>query len=132
MGAIDLVRIAVSSRSGYESLISSGHLGLVRNKELARSIQLYYDAYDNLLDVNNVFRGFRNAGAVQNYAHGVSVFDERPAAEIVAIAREQPSFAAYLRSQREWAILHASLLERLRGETVTLLEAINAELERRP
>jgi len=133
MGSIDLVRVTIGSRSGYESLISSGHLGLIRNRALARSLQLYYDQYDNILDTGNgVFRAFRNEGAGIYHALGVSVFDERPAEEIVALARDNPDFAAYLRSMREWAIVHASLLENLRAETALLLDAIRAELEKRP
>jgi hypothetical protein len=129
MGAINLVRIKVGSRSGYESLISSGHLGLIENKDLARSMQLYYGSYDNFLDTGNaIFRAFRTDGAAIYQARGVSVFDERPADEIVALARDNPDFAAYLRTVREWAILHANLLEDLRPETEALLAAINAEL----
>lgn len=129
MGSINLIRITVGSRSGYESLISSGHLSLIGDKDLARSLQLYYGAYDDLLDTGNgVFRAFRTDGAAIYHGHGVSVFDERPPEELVALARENPDFAAYLRSTREWAIAHAGLLEELRAETVTLLTAINAEL----
>jgi hypothetical protein len=130
MGAINLVRITVGSRSGYESLISSGHLGLVQNKDLAREIQLYYGEYDDLLDTNTVFRGFRNSGVPAMYARGISSFDERPAEEIVALARENADFAAYLRTTREWAIVHAGLLKELRGKTERLLANIKAEVER--
>jgi hypothetical protein len=132
MGAINLVRISVASRSGYESLISSGNLGLLENRDLARSIQLYYGKYDDLLDTNDVFRGFRNSGAALSYQFGVSVFDERPAEDLIALASEHPAFAAYLRSQREWAVVHAGLLEELRSETETLLAAIHAALGVRP
>ena len=133
MGSINLVRITAGSRSGYDSLISSGHLGLISNRDLARRIQLYYDTYDNLLDTGNrVFRTYRTDGAAIYQGHGLSVFDERPAAEIVAVARENPDFAAYLRSTREWAIIHANLLSQLRGQTEDVLAAINAELEKRP
>ena len=130
MGAINLVRITVGSRSGYESLISSGHLGLIPNKDLAREIQLYYGEYDDLADTNAVFRGFRNSGVPAMYAHGLSSFDERPAEEIVALAKENPDFAAYLRTVREWAALHAGLLGELHGKTEALLADIEAELER--
>ncbi|MGD9980646.1 MAG: hypothetical protein AB7H66_16525 [Hyphomonadaceae bacterium] len=130
MGSINLVRITVGSRIAYESLISSGHLGLIENHDLARKIQQYYGLYDDLLDTNTVFRTFRNNGVAANFANDVSSFDERPAAEIIRIARENPEFAAYLRTQREWAILHAGLLEELRVETVQLRDAINAERQR--
>lgn len=130
MGSINLVRITVGSRVAYESLTSSGHLGLIENHDLARQIQKYYGLYDDLLDTNVVFRNFRNAGVVANFANGLSSFDERPASEIIQLARENPDFAAYLRTQREWAILHAGLLEELRVETVRLRDAINAERRR--
>jgi len=132
MGSINLVRITVGTRSGYESLISSGHLSLIANKALARSLQLYYGTYDDLLDTGNgVFRAFRTDGAAIYQARGISVFDERPPEEIIALARDNPDFAAYLRSMREWAIVHAGLLDRLRGETETLLAAIQSELDAR-
>jgi len=133
MGSINLVRITAGSRSGYDSLISSGHLSLISNRDLARKIQLYYDTYDNLLDTGNrVFRTYRTDGAAIYQGHGVSVFDERPAADIIAVARDNPDFAAYLRTQREWAIIHVNLLSQLRAETEEVLAAINAELERQP
>ncbi len=127
MGYVDLVRINVGSRKAYDSLISSGHMGMIQNRALARHIQEYYGRYDDLLDTNAVFRGFRNDGVVNGFAYGVSVFDERPVGEIIALARRDERFAAYLRSQREWAILHANLLVRLKAETETLLHDIEAE-----
>ena len=129
MGAINLVRVNVGSRSGYQSLISSGHLGLIGDEKLARSLQLYYAGFDDLLQAHEVFRVFRNDGAPAFYPLGVSLFDERPADEIVALARDNPDFAAYLRSVRELAFLHANLLDRLRAQTQTLLAAIRSALE---
>ena len=54
--------------------------------------------------------------------------DQRPASEIVALARENPGFTAYLRSQREWAILNWNLLHNSGLETKALLAAIEQEL----
>jgi hypothetical protein len=130
LGSINLVRITVGSRIAYDSLISSGHMGLIENQELARRIQQYYGLYDDLLDTNVVFRTFRNSGVTANFVNGISSFDERPPSEIVRLTRESPAFAAYLRTQREWAIVHAGLLEELRLETVQLRDAINAERRR--
>ena len=129
MGSINLVRVSVRSRNAYESLINSGRLGLLKNRELARHIQTYYGNYDDLLDTQtNVFRTFRTDGSIQQYPLGVSVFDQRPASEIVALARGNPGFAAYLRSQREWAILNWNLLHNSSLETKALLRAIDKEL----
>jgi hypothetical protein len=130
MGAVNLVRISVRSRNGYESLISSGRLGLLRNRPLARRIQAYYGNYDDLLDTQTtVFRMFRNDGAREQFGLGVSVFDQRPATEVVTLAREHPGFAAYIRSQREWAIVHYNLLSNISRDTTALLAAIEQELD---
>ena len=125
MGAIDLVRIRVGARAGYESLISSGHLGLLENRDLARQLQLYYGSYDDLIDTNVVSEHFATPGPLPE--HGISVFDERPVEDIIQLARENEDFAAYLRTTREWAIVHAGLLEDLRIETEELRTAIDAE-----
>ncbi len=130
MGAVNLVRITVGSRNGYESLISSGNLGLVEDRGLARAIQQYYGRYDDLLDTGEVFRAFRNDGASIYHAAGLSVFDRRPLEDIIDIAQRDPAFAAYLRSTREWAIVHAGLLEDLRVESEALLARIRVDLER--
>jgi hypothetical protein len=130
MGSVNLIRITVGSRNGYESLINSGNLGLIRDQELARSIQQYYGQYDDLLDTGVVFRTFRNDGAAIYHANGISVFDERPVEEIIERTRSNPAFAAYLRSTREWAVVHAGFLEDLRIESEALLARIETELER--
>lgn len=130
MSSINLVRVSVRSRNGYESLMSSGRLALIGNRDLARQIQQYYGNYDDLLDTQTtVFRTARNHGVIAQFELGVSTFDQRPAADVVALAREDASFAAYLRSQREWAILHANLLSNIDAETRALLVAIEAELQ---
>ena len=130
MGSINLIRITVGSRNGYESLINSGHLGLIENRDLARRIQKYYNEYDDVRDTaGDVFRPFRNDGVLANYKYGVSVFDERPAQEIIDLAREHEEFAAYLRSAREWGIVHAMFLDDLKTSTEELLVEIEAELE---
>lgn len=130
MGYVDLVRVNLGSRQAYDSLISSGHLGMIENRELARHIQDYYSRYDDVIEASLVFREFRNEGVVSGLGSGVSLFDERPIGEIIALARRDPRFAAYLRSQREWAILHANLLARLKTDTETLLREIEAEQAR--
>lgn len=130
MGSVNLVRINVGSRQAYDSLISSGHMGLIDNRELARHIQEYYGHYDDTMEASQVFRTFRNDAVVDGFGYGVSLFDERPIGEIITLARRDPRFAAYLRTQREWAILHANLLARLKTETETLLREIEAEQAR--
>lgn len=128
LGAVNLVRLSVGSRNGYEALTSTGRLGLLRNRALAQQIQAYYSNLDDLLDTNAVFRMFRNDGAREQFPLGISVFDQRPATEIIALARTNPSFAAYLRSQRELGILHYGMLGDVRSETEVLLAAIEQEL----
>ena len=132
LGSLNLVRTTVSARNGYESLISSGNLGLIENRALARAIQQYYGRYDDLLDTQKVFREFRAVGVRLGYQYGLSMFDRRPVGEVVAVVRDHDDFAAYVRTTREWAIVHARLLEDLRVETEALLSMIRAELDKSP
>ena len=83
-------------------------------------------SYDDLLDTQKLFREFRNEGVRAGYAFGLSAFDRRPIAEIVAVVRESDEYAAYVRTTREWAIAHAGMLEDLRVETERLLAEIDA------
>lgn len=128
LGWLNLVRVTVSARNGYESLISSGNLGLLANRDLARDIQRYYGQYDDLLDTQKLFREFRNEGVRAAYAWGLSAFDRRPVEEVVAVVRDSDEYAAYVRTMREWAIAHAGMLEDLRVDTERLLAAIEREL----
>ncbi len=130
LGWVNTVRSSRGARHGYESLIGSGHLGLLKNRALARKIQRYYTLYDDLVAAQGLFRQFRDEGVFANYAHGLSLFDERPVGEVIEAARANEDFAAYLRTMREWAILHTGLLEELRVETEALLADIKAELAR--
>jgi hypothetical protein len=128
LGAVNLVRVSARSRNAYESLISSGRLAQLRNRALAASIQRYYGNYDDLINASTMIRSFRNDGMRDQYPLGISLWDERPAAEIVALARNNPGFAAYLRTQREWAILQYGLLQNNGKETAALQSAIDKEL----
>lgn len=86
------------------------------------------DELGNIMGAVNLIRV--TVSARDFYRLGLSVFDERPVEDIIALARADEGFAAYLRTTREWAIVHAGLLEDLRVEAETLLAAIRQELQR--
>lgn len=130
LGAVNLVRVSQRSRNAYQSLLSSGRMAQLQNRALTARLQTYYGEYDDLMVTATMLRGFRNDGVREQYALGLSVFDQRPAEAIVALARENPGFAAYLRTQREWAILHYNLLRNISPKTDELLKAIDVELAR--
>ena len=132
LGWVNLVRISIGSRSGFESLISSGHLGLVSDRSLARNIQRYYANYDDLTSTQTMIRDYRNQGVQSAYRFGFSVFGEIPIEQVTEAVREDTEFSAYLRTQREWAILHAYLMAGLRDQAGALLADIEAELDRAP
>jgi hypothetical protein len=128
LGSVNLVRVSQRSRNAYQSLISSGRMAQLQNRALVAQLQAYYGEYDDMLTTATMLRGFRNDGVRDQYPLGLSIFDERPAAEIVALAHDNPGFAAYLRTQREWAILHYNLLHALSPKTDALLKAIDEEI----
>jgi hypothetical protein len=128
LGHVNLVRISVGNRSGYDSLINSGNINLMRDHALSRSIQVYYSNHNNLLDTQALFREFRNDGVRLGYTLGISTFDALPFDEVVALVSESPDYQAYLRSTREWAIVHANIMMARYDEADALLGEIGAYL----
>ncbi|MCF8879847.1 hypothetical protein L5876_08485 [Hyphobacterium sp. SN044] len=124
LGHVNLVRISVGNRSGYDSLINSGNINLVRDHDIAREVQAYYSNHSNLLDTQALFREFRNDGAQMGYELGLSTFDALPFEEVVERISESEAYMAYLRSTREWAIVHANVVIDRREEARSLLTEI--------
>jgi len=132
LGHVNLVRISVGNRSGYDSLINSGNINLLRNNDLSRAIQVYYSNHDNLTDTQAVFREVRNEGVGQGYDLGLGAFDELPFESIVAVVAGSPEYQAYLRTARQWAVIHAALMRDRQAEAITLLADIQTYLESTP
>jgi hypothetical protein len=124
LGHVNLVRVSVGNRSGYDSLINSGNIELIRNHDIAREIQVYYSNHNNLLDTQALFREFRNDVARLGYTLGLSTFDARPFEDVVQRISESPDYQAYLRATREWAIIHANIMIDQRDEAQALLVEI--------
>jgi hypothetical protein len=96
--------------------IAAGHLA-----EIAEDLQAHLDFHDRLYG-SAVAR--ISAADYLLRAAGKAA----PPPSVVAVVRDHEDFAAYVRTTREWAIVHAQLLEDLRVETEALLSMIRAEL----
>ena len=132
LGHVNLVRVSVGNRSGYDSLINSGNIELIRNHDIAREIQVYYSNHNNLLDTQALFREFRNDGARLGYTLGLSTFDALPFDDVVQRISESPDYQAYLRATREWAIVHANIMIERRDEAQALLVEVEDYLRVEP
>jgi len=132
LGHVNLVRISVGNRSGYDSLINSGNINLLRSNELSRAIQVYYSNHDNLTDTQAIFREVRNEGVRLGYDLGLGGFDELPFEATVEVVSGSPAYQAYLRTARQWAVIHAALMGDQQAEAVALLVDIHTYLEDAP
>ena len=121
LGHVNLVRISVGNRSGYDSLLNSGNIKLVRDHDIAREIQAYYSNHNNLMNTQALFMEFRIEGAQLGYTLGLSTFDALPFEEVVERIADSEAYMAYLRTTRELAIVHAAALIARREEARALL-----------
>lgn len=129
LGGLNLVQQNAVNRSGFDALVNSGNLSLIRNRNLAGQIQQYYSAQVSVELTMSIFRDVRNDGVAQFYRLGFSTFGSVPAEQLIAAAREDVAFAAYVRSMDEWAIVSTRVFSRERDSALVLLAALEDELE---
>jgi hypothetical protein len=128
LGMVNLVRTTYGNRTGFEALIGSGHLNLIRNRKISRNIQRYYAAYEDLWSTQSMVREIRNDGVSMSYALGLSAFGEVEAGRVVDVARDSEAYASYLKTLREWAAIHLSIIETQLAAAEQLQAAIEAYL----
>lgn len=126
IGRVNLVRVVYGNRTGFEALIASGDLKLIRDRDTSRQIQQYYANWDELWTTQAMLREIRNQGVVRGYETGLSAFGEIDADKLMALVREDDGYAAYLRTTREWAAVHLNVIDKQTEKAKVLLAAIEA------
>ncbi|MEE2525929.1 hypothetical protein V0U79_06090 [Hyphobacterium sp. HN65] len=98
-----------------------------RDRELSATIQSYYAEYADLQNNLGSFRDIRAAALPVLYRHGFSLFSEHELAPVLAAARTDPEFMAYIRTARELAWGQISIAMGREAEARALLEQIDTE-----
>lgn len=115
------------ARHTYEALLSTGDIGLIRNKALSRLIQSYYA---NAIEVRNLYRIITiNHDKLVNHMHEVGMsIGGNTTEEIIAFAAADATFAAILRSHYTYSGFQIRAMEHSRMLAEELVVAIKAEV----
>ncbi|WP_109259473.1 hypothetical protein [Hyphobacterium indicum] len=128
LARVNLIRGQTVRNTGYNSLVSSGNLRLIRNSELRVTIQSYYAGYEDLQSNLSIFREIRAAAIPVLYRHGFSLFSNTPLAGVTGAADSDPELVAYIRTARELGQAQVSGTLQREAEAVRLLALLDAEL----
>jgi len=118
--AIFILSTLDGNRSAYNTIISTGGLGLIRDTALVRNIQDYYALADKVrhFEVSLEENRVRLVDAQQ--LAGISPVDEIPADELARQFGESPSLTAAAKNYWLYANRHIKLMRDLRREAENL------------
>jgi len=131
LGRANLVRTTYGNRTGFEALIGSGDLKLIRDRAIGRQIQKYYASFDDVWNTQAMMREIRNDGVAVGYALGLSAFGDVAEERLIEIVRGSDAYAAYLRTTREWAAIQLGQLDEQASRASALLTSIDDYLDGR-
>ena len=118
------------SRETFQALISTGDLGLIGNRDLARQTQTYYAA---MTEANNLEGAALSHAAKVNESRlrlGVSLTGHVTVEELGALASRDPRFRAELETYWTGSAYQVLAMQRMRRNAEALIAAIEAEQSR--
>jgi hypothetical protein len=120
-----------SSSAAFESLVSTGRLGIIRNVELVRQLQRYRQHWASLESAHRLtYREFRNRVVYHGEESGLSPFTNVDPATLGALVRDSAVLRATMRTHLEYTIIHLSQMAALDAQAAATLEMIDAEKAR--
>ncbi len=120
-----------ASSAAFNTLVSTGRLGIIRNVELVRKFQLYRVHWQSLDgSQRSVYRELRDRAVYAGEESGLSPFTNVDPATLGALVRESPVLRATMRTHLEYTIIHLSQMAALDAQTAATLEMIDAEMAR--
>jgi hypothetical protein len=128
LSRVNLVRVTMGNRTGFDALIGAGGMQTIRNRQISRQLQQYYAQMDDLIGTQAMLRQIRNEGTTIGYPLGLSAFGEMDDEKLIGIVRGSPAYSAYLRTVREWAAIHLDNTVRQKQSALHLIEDINKYL----
>jgi uncharacterized protein DUF6090 len=114
------------NRSAYDTIISTGGIGVIRDVDLVRDIQDYYSLVDKVrhFEVSLEENRVRLVDAEQRA--GISPVDETPADELAKLFGESASLTAAVKNYWLYTNRHLKLMNDLRREAEKLVADIES------
>ena len=120
-----------ASSAAFDSLVSTGRLGIISNVELIRQLQRYRQHWSSLDNSQrSTYRELRNRAVQAGEESGLSPFTNIDAAALGTLVRERPVLRATMRTHLEYTIVHLSQMAAMDAQAVATLEIIDAEKAR--
>lgn len=116
------------NRSTYQTIISTGGLGIIRDTALVREILDYYAAVDGVRSFESGLSDDRDKLVDAEQRLGISPVQGQTLAEVVTILRDNPPLLAATQNYWLFTNRHLKLMRELRVEA----ERLAAHLERAP
>ena len=124
-----LVANAQPSTTAFDSIVSSGELGILRDKTLVQNLQEYRQITTALQKAQDVtFRPARNNAIDIGQQYGLSVFGGVEKALLIELVSTNPQLAATLQTQLGWAKGHFVMVAAAQKNAKALLDQINQTL----
>jgi hypothetical protein len=117
---VNFTRTANANRGAFDALIGTGDIALIRDHELVRAMQVYYNLFESLEATQSsalqpIWSETISAGRVR----GISAFGAVDKSVLIDAVRTSPEFAATLRTAREASTLHVTLVAALETAPTT-------------
>jgi hypothetical protein len=120
-----------ASSAAFDTLVSTGRLGIIRNVELVRKFQLYRQRWESLEGSQRaIYRELRDRTVYAGEESGLSPFTNIDPAALGALVRKSKSLRATMRTHLQYTILHLSQMAALDAQAAATLKMIDVEKAR--
>ncbi|MFK8030119.1 MAG: hypothetical protein AB8G18_07755, partial [Gammaproteobacteria bacterium] len=124
-----LVPNAAPSTTAFDSLVSSGDLGILRDEAIVESLQTYRQLMTAIIKAQEVtFRPRRDNAIDIGLEFGLSPFRATEESEFLALVSGSPKLAATVQSQLGWARGHLTMLAGAHNRAKLALSQIENKL----
>ena len=124
-----LVSNAQPSTTAFDSIVSSGELGILRDKTLVQNLQEYRQITTALQKAQDVtLRPARNNAIEIGQQYGLSVFGGVEKETLLKLVSTNPELAASIQNQLGWAKGHFVIVAAAQKNAKALLDQINQTL----
>lgn len=92
--------------STYDGMVGAGDLGIVRDRDIVRDIQLYHNAATTVQNQNDKILSIRETLMRDGAARGLAPYASTPAGDYYALIGADPELAASIRILATFVIFH--------------------------
>jgi len=116
------------NRGGYQALLNTGDLQLIKPETLSRQIQAYYARADEIYDTDKAHQNVRDQVTAVRQRLGVGI-NQTTTDELVELVREDNEFSAALSHLFGQDTVQIVIMQEVSANAEELIAAIEKELK---